>query len=137
MAKREKRKSFKRKSAKKETIDRPTGVTVICALGSIGAGIGIFASLGLLSLILVPDGFLLGIVGVIGLAISLTQLYGIKLLYKMLKKGWKITIGLFFVVVLFDAIVNIALLQAFPNFISLIVNMIIVGYLWTKKDLFV
>jgi hypothetical protein len=122
--------------------ERPTGVTVICILGFLGAileivgGLGMVALGGLFGGMSVPSmgaipGFLAGMFGIFGailLILGIASFVVIFWLWKMKKIGWTLTMIL--------EIIGILLSLVSFNIIGIVIPVIIVIYLWLKKDLF-
>lgn len=114
--------------------ERPTGVTVICILGFLGA-ILLIAS-GLMALTL--GGIMTGFFGSLGefvsviaglvLILGVLEFVGLYWLWYMLKKGWTLVIIL--------EIIGIIISLLYFDIIGLMISGIIVVYLFMKKDLF-
>lgn len=121
---------------------RPTGVSVICILGFLGAIIEIVGGLGMVALggltggIAIPEmaavpGFLAGMLGIFGailVVLGIASFVVIFWLWQMKKIGWTLTMIL--------EIIGILLSLVSFNIIGLVIPVIIVIYLWLKKDLF-
>jgi len=113
---------------------RPLGVTIISILIMLGSILGIFAGIaaiviGSISIAILPSMTGLSLlIGLVTIVISVIQLVGVYWLWKMLKKGWTI--------IMIMQIVGIITSAATLNLLSIVISIIIVGYLWTKRSAF-
>ncbi len=118
--------------------DRPLGLTIICILGFIGAIIGILSGIAIFgvgaifgSLAGGTYGGLFGaiswIIGIVTLVIGVVSLYAFYGLWNMKKWAWTLTMILEVISIIFG-------LTSFNPVI--IISVIIVIYLWMKKDIF-
>ena len=118
--------------------ERPLGVTIICVLGFLGAILSILGGAVLLGLggaaitaigtEAAAIGGLAGILGGVILIVGIVSLIVLYWLWNMKKIGWTIYMIL--------EIIGIVLNLVSLSIIGLIIPIIIVAYLWTKKDLF-
>ncbi len=116
--------------------ERPLGLLIIVVLGTIGAVLGILASLAMLFMgSLVMGGMMSGLIGgsilavsALLLVINIVKLYGLYLAWRLERKGWKIVLVL----------AAIGLLVALGNasILMIAINAIIIWYLYTNQDLF-
>ena len=110
----------------------------MCILGWIGAIITILGGLALLGIGAIAGivdssigGLLSGvgiILGIVVLIVGIANLVVVYWLWQMEKKGWTWTMII--------EIIGLILSLVQMNVVSIILSAIIVGYLWTKKDLF-
>ena len=118
---------------------KPTGVLIIVILTVIGALLGIFGAISLLGLMASPFGALLGAVApalsgltqallYILIVVSILSLFSASLLWKMLKKGWTLTMVL--------EVISIVLAAVTQSYTAVVLPVIILIYLFTIKDLF-
>ena len=117
---------------------RPLGVTIICILGWIGAIVAILAGLALLGVAAVGGtmstalgGMFAGlesVLGVLFLVLGIANFIVLYWLWQMKKQGWKWTMIL--------EIVSLVLSLAQMSFVSIIIPVVIVIYLWMNKKLF-
>ena len=114
--------------------DRPLGVTIICILGFLGAliyiagGAAIFG-LGGLGMMAIPAiGGLVTVMGAVVLVIGIVLLLAFFWTWKMRKRGWTIVMIL--------EIIGIILSLLAMDFISIVLPIIIVIYLFLKRGLF-
>jgi len=118
--------------------ERPLGLTIICILGFIGAIIGIFGGIAMFGLGAIFGGLISGmyggllgtiswIVGIVILIISIISLYAIYGLWNMKKWAWTLTM----ILEIISIILGLTALNP-----SIIIPVIIVIYLWIKKDIF-
>lgn len=113
---------------------RPTGVSIICILGFIGAilqiigGITMAAFSDMVASAIAWDPSSMMALGVITLIIGIITFIGVYWLWKMLKKGWTIVM----VLEILGLIIGIATM----NIISIVIALIILIYLWMKRALF-
>ena len=118
--------------------ERPLGVSIICILGFLGAILSILAGVALLALpsltevagaeIPVLFGGFPEIAGIIVLIIGIATLIALVWLWQMKKIGWTIIMVL--------EIISIIMAIVQMQMVNLIIPLIIIIYLWTKKDLF-
>lgn len=119
--------------------ERPTGVTIICILGWIGAILSIIGGAALAFLgpflaafvqevpALVSGALLMGL-GVVTLILGIVLLVAFYWLWQMKKTGWTIVMVLE-IISLITGLVSLSWFQ-------IIIALIIVLYLYTKRDLF-
>ena len=118
--------------------EKPLGVTIICVLGFLGGIIAILGGAALLALpglaeiagTAVPAMFegIATIMGGIILIIGIATLIVLYWLWNMKKIGWTI----YMILQVISIVINLVSMQL----ASLVIPVIIVAYLWTKKDLF-
>ena len=116
---------------------RPTGVTIICILGYVGSVLALVA--GILSIFfsaIVVTAFplpgldsLFAILGALSLLLGIVGLVAFSLLLKMKKIGW--------IIVTIEGIISIIIGALTFNVLGIALWIIILVYLWRKKDLFV
>ena len=118
--------------------ERPLGLTIICILGFIGAIIGILGGIAVFALAPILGGLvggeygsLLGtgtmIIGIVTLIISIISLYAFYGLWNMKKWAWTWTMILEVISII------LGLTSLSP---TVIIPVIVVIYLWMKKDIF-
>lgn len=117
--------------------ERPLGVTVICILGWIGAILSIIGGIGIAFLgpllgafaeVPAMAGVVVGFLGIVTLILGLVLLVAFYWLWQMKKTGWTIVMVL--------EIIGIIMSLVSLNIWNIIIPVIIVLYLYTKKDLF-
>ena len=109
--------------------DRPLGVTIICILGFLGAILTIITG----AIVLVLGGIytsigLIASFGVLNLVIGTLLLLSFYWVWNLEKKGWTI-------VMILEAIGIITSLLTF-NIIGVALPLVVIIYLYTKKDIF-
>ena len=114
--------------------ERPLGITIICVLGFIGAIIGILigaATFSISSLLVAYLGLFSAFVSVFaGILIvwGLVIFVGSFWMWKMLKKGWIL------VMIMYGISVILGLISF--QYVSLVIPILFMIYLYMKKDLF-
>lgn len=135
-------------SAPQAKPSRPTGVTIICVLGFLGAILVLFSGIllaglgGLMGGLTSGDetvsmdlgglGSLLGLFGYVFIIIGIVDFVGFYLLLKMKRIGWIIitVMGIIFIAM---NVINFSV----NNILGIVLWVIIIGYLFMKRKLFV
>lgn len=131
------RRKSRRKMAPRKKIERPLGVTVISILSWISA----FASI-VIGLLIVAVGIVGGVIPLIGLAVTslgvligtIFILIGIVVatvtywLWKLERRGWRWVMVFTLIQLVFGAFGG--------NILSVALSLIILVYLWMKRDIF-
>lgn len=125
--------------------NRPLGITIIAIIGIILALLGILGSVGMIGIGGLADaagaeiaalaGVFLGI-GAAMLIVSIIELLGFVWLLKMKRKGWLIVtiLGIISIII---SIASMVMSGAITGVVEVVVWLIIIGYLYTKRALFV
>lgn len=131
-------------------MNRPLGISIICFLGWLGVLAGIISELSILLLNILSNpigqmlinaypikGTMLNFFILVALLLSIAQFVVIYWLWKMQRKGWLWTIILGFIYIILSIVESSFLgLSLLSSIYPILLQVIIMIYLWMKKDLF-
>ena len=110
---------------------RPMGVTIISILGMIVSFLTLISSLALMLISAVLFSGILMLVVLVSVISGMVGLVGFYLLFKMKKTGWIII----FAIGIISVAGSLMMFNIF-NMFDIIFWVLVLAYLWTKKDLF-
>jgi hypothetical protein len=115
--------------------DAPLGIKLICVLAALGTILGLFGGLGMMGLAGssgVPGWF--GILGIVTVLLSLLNVPMIYGLWTVQPWGWTLAMVLYGLNVIINGISLLA--GDAGSILSIVVALIILGYIWSKADVY-